>query len=128
MTIMISRHGSPNNRFQMTTPLVAAEPERYKETMKRTIAVLALIMLACGCAHAPGAGQIHEKVYEHDDVDDFIVRLKEQHGIRDVNVDKSLFLTTSPPKVLVSYSQNGQKNTLLIAVEPDKKLKLVKPE
>ena len=96
--------------------------------MKRIIAILALIMLVCGCAHAPSTSQIHEKVYEYYVVDDFIVWLKEQPGIRDVNVNKNLFLTTSPPKVIVTCSRNGQKSKLLIAVKPDKKLKLVKPE
>ena len=96
--------------------------------MKRTIAILALISLAFGCAHAPSSSQILERVYAYDDVDEFVSWRVAQPGVSDVNVNKNLFLTTSPPKVMVTYFRDGREDSLLIAVEPDKKLKLVKPE
>ncbi len=47
---------------------------------------------------------------------------------KNVNVNKTLFLTSYPPKVIVTYYQNFARHKLLLAVEPDHKLKLVKPE
>ncbi len=96
--------------------------------MKKITAILALIMLIWGCAHPHSRIQIQEKLYQYDDVDDFVVWLETQPGIRKVEVNKRLFLTSSPPKVIVTYFQNFHKKKLLIAVVPDKKLKLVKPK
>jgi hypothetical protein len=96
--------------------------------MKKITIVLAMIILVIGCAHSPNTIQIQEKVSEYDDVDTFVTWLKEQPNIRDVNVNKKLFLTSHPPKVIVTYYQNGARHKLLLAVEPDHKLKLVMPE
>ena len=90
--------------------------------------ILAIIILFLGCAHLPNALHIKEKVSDYDGVDTFIIWLKEQPGIGDVNVNKKLFLTSYPPKVVVTYNQNGAKHKLLLDVEPNHKLKLVKPE
>ena len=90
--------------------------------------ILAIIILFLGCAHSPNALQIKEKVSDYDDVDTFVIWLKEQPDIGDVNVNKKLFLTSYPPKVIVKYYRNGARHKLLLAVEPNHKLKLVKPE
>ena len=96
--------------------------------MKLITITLAVIMLFLGCAHSPDRIQIQEKVSEYDDVDAFIVWLEEQPNIRAVNVYKKLFLTSYPPKVVVTFFQEGVRRKLLLAVEPGHKLKLVKPE
>ena len=90
--------------------------------------ILAIIILVLGCAHAPNNIQIPKKVSDYDDVDSFVIWLKEQPNIVNVNVNKILFLTSYPPKVIVTYYQNGARHKLLLAVEPDHKLKLVKSE
>ena len=90
--------------------------------------ILAIIILVIGCAHTPNTLQIQEKVSDYDDVDSFVTWLKEQPNIGDVDVNKKLFLTSHPPKVIVTYYQNGARHKLLLAVEPDHKLKLVIPE
>lgn len=96
--------------------------------MKKPITLLIMLLLIIACAHAPSPELVQQKVYEHWDVDDFVAWLKVQPGITDVDVNKRVYLTTLPPKVLVSYVQNGQKERLLIAVDPGKRLKLVQPE
>ena len=90
--------------------------------------ILAIIILVIGCAHTPNTLQIQEKVSDYDDVDSFVTWLKGQPNIGDVDVNKKLFLTSHPPKVIVTYYQNGARHKLLLAVEPDHKLKLVIPE
>ena len=90
--------------------------------------ILAIIILVLGCAHTPNTIQIQEKVSDYSDVDSFVVWLEEQPSIWNVNVNKTLFLTSYPPKVIVTYYQNYARHKLLLAVEPDHKLKLVKPE
>ena len=90
--------------------------------------ILAIIILVLGCAHTPNTIQIQEKVSDYSDVDSFVVWLEEQPNIWNVNVNKTLFLTSYPPKVIVTYYQNYARHKLLLAVEPDHKLKLVKPE
>jgi hypothetical protein len=90
--------------------------------------ILTIIILVLGCAHTPNTMQIPEKVSDYNDVDSFVIWLREQPDIGNVNVNKNLFLTTYPPKVVVTYYQNGARKKLLIAVEPDHKLNLVKPE
>lgn len=96
--------------------------------MKPISAILSIIILFLGCAHSPDTLQVNEKVSDYDDVDSFVVWLKGQPGIGDVNVNKKLFLTSYPPKVVVTYNQNVTGQKLLLAVEPNHKLKLVKPE
>jgi hypothetical protein len=90
--------------------------------------ILAISFLILGCAHATNTIQIQEKVSGYSDVDSFVIWLKEQPNIGDVNVNMKLFLTSCPPKVIVTYYQNGARRKLLLAVEPDHKLKLVMPE
>ena len=90
--------------------------------------ILAISILVLGCAHTLNTIQIQEKVSDYNDVDSFVIWLKEQPNIEHVNVNKKLFLTSYPPKVIVTYYQNGARHKLLLAVEPDHKLKLVKPE
>jgi hypothetical protein len=90
--------------------------------------ILAIIILVIGCAHTPNTIQIQEKVSDCNDVDSFVIWLEEQPNIWNVNVNKTLFLTSYPPKVIVTYYQNCARYKLLLAVEPDHKLKLVKPE
>jgi hypothetical protein len=90
--------------------------------------ILTISILVLGCAHTPNTIQIQEKVADYNDVDSFVIWLKEQPNIEDVNVNKKLFLTSYPPKVIVTYYQNGARHKLLLAVKPDHKLKLVKPE
>ncbi len=96
--------------------------------MKAIPIILAIIILVLGCAHTPNTIQIQEKVSDYNDVDSFVIWLKEQPNIGDVNVNKKLLLTSYPPKVIVTYYQNGARHKLLLAVEPDHKLKLVKPQ
>jgi len=90
--------------------------------------ILAIIILVIGCAHTPNTIQIQEKVSDYSDVDSFVIWLEEQPNIWNVNVNKTLFLTSYPPKIIVTYYQNCARHKLLLAVEPDHKLKLVKPE
>lgn len=87
-----------------------------------------MIILAIGCAHSPNISQVQEKIAEFDDVDSFASWLEAQPGIWDVNVNKKIFLTSLPPKVIVTYFQNAASHKLLLAVEPDHKLRLAKPE
>ena len=96
--------------------------------MKTFIIIMAIIILALGCAHSPNTIQIQEKITEFDDVDTFVTWLEEQPNIWSVKVNKKIFLTSLPPKVVVTYFQNAVRNRLLLAVEPDHKLRLVKPE
>ncbi len=99
-----------------------------KTYMKQITIIIATIILILSCAHSPNTDKIQEKIPEFDDVDSFVIWLEEQPNIRDVYVNKELYLTTFPPKVVVSYYQNGDRHRLLLAVEPDHKLKIVKPE
>lgn len=96
--------------------------------MKQITIIVAIIILFLGCAHSPNTMQIKEKVNEYDDVDAFVTWLEELPYVRDVNVNKKLFLTSYPPKVIVTFFQNGIRHKLLLAVEPDHKLRLVKPK
>jgi len=96
--------------------------------MKKITIIVAIIMLFLGCAHSPNTIQIKERIHEYDDVDAFVTWLEELPDIKDVNVNKKLFLTSYPPKVIVTYFQNGVRHTLLLAVEPDNKLRLVNPK
>jgi len=90
--------------------------------------ILAILILVIGCAHTPNTIQIQEMVSDCSDVDSFVIWLEEQPNIWNVSVNKTLFLTSYPPKVIVTYYQNCTRHKLLLAVEPDHKLKLVKPE
>ena len=96
--------------------------------MKTITIIMAIIILAFGCAHSPSTIQIQEKIFEFDDVDAFVTWLDEQPGLRNVKVNKQIFLTSLPPKVIVTYFQNAVRHKLLLQVEPGHKLKLVKPE
>jgi hypothetical protein len=96
--------------------------------MKTVTIIMAIVILAFGCAHSPGTIQTQEKISEFDDVDTFVTWLEEQPGIWDVKVNKQLFLTSLPPKVIVAYFQNAVRHKLLLQVEPDQELRLVKPE
>lgn len=96
--------------------------------MKPITIILAIIILAIGCAHSPNTIQIQEKIPEFDDVDTFVTWLEEQPNIWNVKVNKNIFLTSLPPKVIVTYFQNVARHKLLLAVEPNHKLKIVKPE
>jgi len=108
--------------------------------MRQITIIIATIIFALSCAHspntdkiqekitAPNTAEIQEKIPEFDDVDTFVIWLEEQPNIRDVYVNKVIYLTTFPPKVVVSYYQNGERHSLLLAVEPDHKLKIAKPE
>ena len=96
--------------------------------MKQIIIIVAIMMLFLGCAHAPNSIQIREKVNEYDDVDAFVTWLGGLPNIKNVNVNKTLLLTSYPPKVIVTYFQNGIMHKLLLAVEADRKLRLVKPK
>ena len=89
---------------------------------------MAIIILAFGCAHSPSIIQIQQKISEFDDVDAFVTWLDDQPSIWDVKVNKQISLTSLPPKVIVTYFQNAVRHKLFLQVEPDHKLKLVKPE
>ena len=96
--------------------------------MRPNSIILAIIILVLGCAHTPDSLQIQEKVTEYDEVDTFVTWLEDQPNIRDVNVNKKLFLTSHPPKVIVTFFHNDIKQELLLAVEPGHKLRIVKPQ
>jgi hypothetical protein len=96
--------------------------------MKAVTIIMAIVILAFGCAYSPSTIQIQEKISEFDDVDTFAAWLDEQPGLLDVKVNKQLFLTSLPTKVIVTYYQNAVRHKLLLQVEPDQKLRLVKPE
>lgn len=96
--------------------------------MKTVFIIMAIITLAIGCAHSPNTIQVQDKVSDYDDVDAFVVWLEKQPNIRDVNVNKKLFLTSHPPKVIITFFQNDVRHKFLLAVEPDHKLRLLKPE
>jgi hypothetical protein len=76
----------------------------------------------------PTEKEIHEKLSDSDDLDGFLTWLEAQPGIQDVNVDRQLFFTTAPPQVAVTFSQNGVRRKLLVAIQPESKLKLARPE
>lgn len=71
--------------------------------MKTITITIAIIILAFGCAHFPSTLQIQEKISEIDDVDTFVTLLDEQPNIWNVKVNKQIFLTSLPPKVIVTY-------------------------
>ena len=96
--------------------------------MKKIAIILAIIVLFLGCAHSPHTMQIKERANDYDDVDAFVTWLRGLPNVKDVNVNKKLFLTSYPPKVIVTYFQNGIRHKLLLAVEADRKLRLVKPK
>lgn len=96
--------------------------------MKKIAIIVAILILILGCAHSPNTIQIREKVNEYDDVDSFVAWLRGLSNVSDVNVNKKLFLTSYPPKVIVTFVQNGIRHKLLLAVEADRKLRLVKPK
>ena len=96
--------------------------------MKKITIIVAIIILFLGCAHSPTTIQIKERVKEHDDVDTFVAWLAELPNVKDVNVNKKFLLTSYPPKVIVTYFQNGIRHKLLLAVEPDHTLRLVIPK
>lgn len=96
--------------------------------MKKTTIIIAIILLFLGCAHAPNTIQINERVNDYDDVDSFVAWLAGLPNVKDVNVNRKLFLTSYPPKVIVTYVENGIKRKLLLAVEPDHKLRLINPK
>ena len=96
--------------------------------MRPNSIILAIIILVLGCAHTPDSLQIQEKATEYDEVDTFVTWLEDQPNIRDVNVNKKLFLTSHPPKVIVTFFHNDIKQELLLAVEPGHKLRIVKPQ
>ena len=106
----------------------ALDPRCEESKMKQTIIIVAIIMLFLGCAHSPNTIQIKEKVNEYDDVDAFVTWLEGLPNVRDVNVNKKLFLTSYPPKVIVTFFQNRIRHKLLLAVEVARKLRLVKPK
>ncbi|MEN8245594.1 MAG: hypothetical protein ABFS43_11910 [Thermodesulfobacteriota bacterium] len=94
----------------------------------KSIFFFSMIFFLFSCAHAPDQTQIQEEVYRYNDVDSFMEWLDAQPGVWNVKANKQIYLTSSPPKVVVIYSDRGGKKKLLIAVEPDQNLKLVKPE
>jgi hypothetical protein len=96
--------------------------------MKSITIIMTIIILAIGCAHSPNTTQIQKNISEFDNVDTFVIWLEEQPGIWDVKVNKEILLTSLPPKVVVTYFQNAIRHKLLLAVEPDHRLKLIKPE
>ena len=96
--------------------------------MKSISKILAIIILILGCAHSPDTLQIKQKVSDYEDVDSFVIWLKAQPDIGGVSVNKKLLLTSYPPKAIVTYNQYGTRHKLLLAVEPNHKQKLVKPE
>ena len=105
-----------------------SDPIHEEQKMKQVTMVFVIIILIIGCALTPNTIQIQEKVSDYDDVNSFVIWLKEQPNTRDVKVNKKLFLTSHPPKVIVTYYQNGARKKLVLAVETDRKLRLVKPE
>jgi hypothetical protein len=104
--------------------------------MRYTIATLIAFILLAGCRQSTYVSHIEQKtdvndvkqkLDEFNDVDSLVTWLKEQTGVTDVSVNKRLLTTSNPPQVLVSYKYNGVKKSLLLYVEPENKLKLVKP-
>ncbi len=96
--------------------------------MKTIIWVIITGFLVIGCAHSPNIIHVQEKISDFDEVDTFVTWLEDQPGIRDVEVNHNIFLTSFPPKVIVTYFQNTAKHKLLLVVENGHKLRLVKPE
>ena len=96
--------------------------------MKKITIIVAIIILFLGCAHSPNTIQIKERVKGYDDVDAFVAWLAGLPNVKGVNVNKKLFLTSYPPKVIVTYFQNGIRHKLLLAVEQDHKLRLLQPK
>ena len=96
--------------------------------MKQITIILTIAFIVFGCAHTPNSIKIQKKVSEYDDVNTFVKWLEAQPQITGVNFNKKLFLTTLPPKVIVTFFQNGVRHKLLLAVKPSHKLMLVKPE
>ena len=70
---------------------------------------------------------IEEKLNDFNDVDAFVTWLKNQRGVTNVTHNKLTFLTSDPPQHVVNFSLNGVENRLLLMVEADVELKLVKP-
>lgn len=75
----------------------------------------------------PANKYFREKLSEFGDLDSFLAWIGKQPGIHNVHVNKRLFLTTDPPQVAITFSQNGVKHKLLVAIEVEQKLKLAKP-
>ncbi len=69
--------------------------------MKTITIIMAIIILAIGCAHSPNTIQIQENISEFDDVDTFVTWLEEQPNIylkeKDVSQPLELPLSGSSP-------------------------------
>lgn len=72
-----------------------------------------MIVLVFGCAYSPNMLPIQEKVIQYDDVDAFVNWLEDLPNISDVNVNKTLFLTSHPPKVDVTIFNKDVRQKLL---------------
>lgn len=96
--------------------------------MKIITIVMAISIYFLGCAHSSSTVPIQHKISEFDNVESFVAWLNVQPNITDAKVNKHVFLTSLPPRVAVTYFQDGVRHKLLLQVEPERKLKLVKPE
>ena len=96
--------------------------------MRTIITIMAIGLLSISTAHSQSTLQLDEKISDFDDVDTFVTWLEEQRNIGDVKVNRSLLLTSHPPKVVVFYFENAIRHKILLAVEPGHGLRLVKPK
>ena len=95
--------------------------------MKHVVTALSIFSLLVGCSESVDSSCFKEKIFEFDDVDNFVCWLEEQPGVTEVSINKKLLLTSEPPQVVVSFLQDGDRWTLPLLVESDTKLKLASP-
>lgn len=105
---------------------------RFEPAIKNEKAVDVVIVAPFGFELAadtlPANEYFQEKLSEFDDLDSFLAWLRKQPGIHNVYVNKQIFLTTYPPQVAITFSQNDVRLRLLVAIEAEQKLKLAKPK
>jgi hypothetical protein len=60
-----------------------------------------------------------------DDVDEFVTWLKTRTNVSNVVHSKSMYLTSNPPKQVVSFHLDGVSHRLVFTIDTDKKFKLL---
>jgi hypothetical protein len=95
-----------------------------------TISCLLIVLFVLsidGCRQKPNITFIKQKLNDFDDVDTFVTWLETQAGITSVTHDKRIFLTSNPPKQVVTFFLSGVEHRFLLIVDIDAKIRIIKP-
>ncbi len=92
--------------------------------------VLITFLCVSGCRQKPeklDITSIKQKLNDFDDVDEFVTWLKVQSTVTNVTHDKRTFMTSTPPKQVVTFFLDGVQHRFLLTVDVGAKVKLLKP-